>query len=638
MKNRQMIASKSRLIAEALLEMNVVNREDIDREVQRLAARLYRKPCPACSGTGSIKPVRWKPSKPGGDAQTCPTCSGEGGKAGERCPTCNNLGNVKPVDWGSAEAGEALSKTCPKCSGKKVFAPAAQWFTRTASYWLNNLDKLKEPMNVEAEPRPELNVSDYNVEPFNRSADLRPKWIGKEPQTKPNVCQTCKGNTVTKDSSGNYVRCASCNGTGLDEKPYAGGEFCETCEGSGTVKMGPLGDYIPAKRNEKGSEGVIDCQACSGTGMPPAKPYKKPEGREGFFAGESLIAYLVGEAEGYDPEKRQYSTVIHAQPKTIECPRCTFNLVDKHKSAKYDIDPDCPICGGTGKTKQRTDRDIEQNFAPIEKGSAAKYYGDPPGYKDLPDYFKKETPYYFNPAHAGQRELFQRLQSVVHLLNYCYKIAERPAEPTRDEIETLSPSELDKLKRRLASEKRMALGLIQEIEHAPAQDADLFHKIITKAESFIHDVNMKPDLFVRGGPYGQFMREDPKRRLVMRKATKVAQITTNARKPTYNGKEATWCLRNESNASSYAKSAPVYFIELNGNAYIAIHLPINSGSTSSQVHDVTNTPVARMGPEHVDNVARMMAPFPQDFPVDFVRGYCAELGNALQEYRSGARR
>lgn len=468
---------------------------------------------------------------------------------------------------------------------------AKSWFLRVPRYWLINIDKLQEPYKAPAVPRDERRGSKYYHEPSSRSDLLWPAWRGEQPENKPNICPKCKGEGITvDDQTGETKRCKTCGGTGLAEKPYAGGNFCPTCRGSGQLKPGPEGTKIPAKRDDPNAE---TCPTCGGTGLPREK-IKKPAGREGFFMGENWLRRLLGEARpkgkldpnlpGYDPKERTYTTNLHVQPEIIECPNCHGEGTVAGRT--------CKVCGGSGKTRQRIAKDISQLFTPFKpsKAKAKEIYGGPPTKNELepwmqePGAEEKEL-YHFDPIQVSRKDLFSRLKNLVNFLNFSARSLTRKNVLTPEEAEGLSEEEQAFIINTRKQQAADAKALFDQLRVMKPDDAMAFREVLLKAEEFEYNVINKPELFSikkSGRVVGR------NGNLVIRRCDDVETALICGQKPAFNGIEPkTWCLKNEYNVRSYIGQGPLFFIERDGKAYVAIHPPTN------QVKDTQNVAIER---------------------------------------------
>jgi len=482
---------RANTLVDALLELNIVNLQDVDREVNRLAASLY-------------------------DAR------------------------------------------------------AAKWFKRVARHWLINIEWLKKPYEAPAVPRSKVlggRSSNYYVDPSSRSDILWPTWRGEQPENMPNTCPQCKG-------SG---QCRKCEGTGAVGQDNE----CPDCKGSGK------------------------CPTCHGTGLSEkpgggsAEPYKykKPSGREGFFAGEALASQMLEAEPGYDPKKRTYTTMLHAP---------------------------------------QVDKDIQQNFSRFypKKAKAKRLHGEAPTKDELQPFMKEPQAaekefYHFDPIQVRRRDLFNRLQELVHYLNYSYRVLQRPAELSDEDKEDLLPEEIKHLTVKRQQAIKDAQALFKQLEVMKPDDINGFRSILLKAEEFTDKVKTDPSSFSTKKSGKAIARSG---NLVLRRCNEVETALLCGKKPTYNGKPETWCLHNEYNVKSYISQGPIFYVEKDGKAYVGIH------PATSQCKDTQNTPIDRApnGNSIADEIAPLLVRFPSEIPADALANDAENVATRVEKLRRAA--
>jgi hypothetical protein len=242
---------RANTLVDVLLELNVVNIQDIDREVTRLAKSLYD---PRAAAWFKRVARHW----------------------------------VLNIDW-LKRPYEVPAVPRSKVLGGRP----ADWYAEPSS----RSDLLWPTWRGEQPP------NKPNVCERCKGDGRCPKCEGTGTVGQDQPCPDCRG-------SG---RCPVCHGTGLSEKPNAGGHPCPECQGSGVVKKGPEGGLIPAKKTDPDAKKCRKCHG-TGIYEPREKRPPEKGRREGFFMGESLVRRMLGEADepgGYDPKKRTYTTSLH---------------------------------------------------------------------------------------------------------------------------------------------------------------------------------------------------------------------------------------------------------------------------------------------------------------------------------------
>ena len=591
---------RANTLVDLLLELNVVNAKELDREINRLAARLYD----------------------------------------------------------------------PR---------AATWFKRVARYWITNLDKLQAPQTAKAVPREMDRVggrpSDYYAEPSSRADLLYPAWRGEQPPTKPNVCQQCKGEGFVIDKkTGEPVKCKACKGTGLGEKIFAGSDRrCPDCRGKGSVRPGDEpATWPPAEYSDSGA---ITCKKCGGTGLfepcdtcggagkvPNAAGrntackackgtgrahYKQPAGREGVFMSEGLVRWLLeveADLPGYAPKEQTYTTTMHAQPEVIECPYCAQPLHGPGEQTRNKPDPKCSYCHGTGKIPQRLAADIERNFTHFQpkKAKTKRLHGEPPTKKEVqpwmldPQSTDKEL-YHFNPIQVRQRDLFQRLTDLVNFLNYSYTLSQKPLQLTPDELEDLTPEEAEFMAKNREKGVKDAVALFKQLQVMKLDDAQSFRDILLKSEEFMDNVKNKPELF--GAKSGKVLARQGN--LVLRRTdTEEAALLCGMKRSYWNpetpGEDHQWCLNVDANVRSYIGEGPIFFVEKNGMAYIAIHFGPGDSAWTKQVKNPDNTALGRLPEEHSEAIAPLLVNFSTELPTKDFAHEAPQLAGLLGKLRRRA--
>ena len=550
---------------------------------------------------------------------------------------------------------------------------AKSWFKRVVRHWLINIDWLKRPQEAPAVPRSKRvggRPADYYAEPSLRGDVLWPAWHGEQPENQPNVCPQCKGERriFDKDTK-QMVRCPVCGGWGLGEKPFSGADQrCPDCRGKGSVRPGDTpATWQPAAY---GDPGAVKCKKCGGTGLFSACPtcggsgkvpnaagkptrckackgtgraaYQRPAGREGVFMPEALMRFLLGEAyePGYDPKKRTYTTRLHVQPEIIECPRCAPPLHTPDDAEGFTPDPNCPVCHGTGKTRQRIHKDIESNFMRFmpKKAKSDRLPGEPPTQSELEPYMTapeaaaKEF-HYFDPIQVRRRELFNRLEDVVNFLNYSYTLAKLPLELSPEETEDLTPEEIKRMTITRQQGVKNANALFKQLAAMQPNDSAGFRDILLKSEQFVDDVEHNPAIFGHRKSGKIIARHN---NLLLRKCVTVETTVLCANRRAYNNQPASWCLRNTGNVQGYLfddnEHGPVFFVEKDNRAYIGIH------PASGQVKTPQNTPLNRLdeGDRISAEIAPLLVNFPAEIPEESLRREAEHLADILQELRREA--
>jgi hypothetical protein len=462
----------------------------------------------------------------------------------------------------------------------KLYDPNLQrWFKRVPRYWLINIDQMQGPYESPAVPRDERRGSRYYQEPFSRSDLLWPSWRGEQPENKPNVCPRCKGEKGTVDEqTGEFKRCKACQGTGLGEKPYAGGIKAESL----------LAYYLEAKQK------------------------------------------LEPDLPGYDPKKRTYTTLLHVNPETIECTKC-------NGSGKLGANT-CPQCGGSGETRQRIARDIQQSFTRFKpnKAKAREIYGGPPAKNELepwmqtPDASKKEL-YHFDPIQVRRRDLFNRLQMLVHYLNFSTQAAQRDSALKPEEADGLTPEEQAEIVGMRNKQKQEARVVLKQLSLMKTEDLVTFRELLLKSEDFEYNLKAHPEYFkiIKSGRV--IARHN---NLVLRRCDDVENTLACARKATFSGKPATWCLKNEYNAKNYVNQGPVFYAERDGLAYVGIH------PATEQVKDTDNMPVEHFSNQDQEELAQLLVNVPEITEEDLkpeARHLSDLVGNLRHERKHSAR-
>jgi hypothetical protein len=479
-------------------------------------------------------------------------------------------------------------------------------------------------MEAPAVARDERRGSKYYHEPSSRSDVLRPAWRGEQPVNKPNACERCKGEKGKIDpETGEFKRCKVCGGTGLGEKPYAGGSQCATCHGSGQLKPGPNRTTIPAQRGE---EGASACKTCGGTGNEKEK-LKRPPGREGFFVGEWLNWFLEADP-GYDPQKRTYTTNLHVQPEIIDCPDCDG-------SGKIG-NRECPRCNGQGQTTQRLAKDIAQSFTRFKpsKAKTKELYGGPPAKNELEPWMKdpgseEKELYHFDPIQVTRRDLFTRLQVLVNFLNFSSLSLTKPIELTPEELEGLEQEEIDFIVNIRTKQKEAANALFDQLRLMKTDDIAGFRDVLQKAEEFGYNVKHHPEMFTIKKNNGRVLRRSGD--LVLRRCDDWQSALECGRKPAFNGIEPKgWCLKNEYNCKSYCEEGPIFYVERAGMAYVGIH------PASGQAKDTQNTTVEKaLSSQDAERIAPLLVPYAAELPEDKLRGEARHLADTVGALRHG---
>lgn len=430
-----------------------------------------------------------------------------------------NVINVQDID-------QQINKLAARVSDPR----AQQWVRRCVRYWLINIEQLKSPYTATAEPRGHYG-SKYNIDPQG-SWTQAPEQIAPEKK-----------------------------GKWWNEKPFSGTlDKCPQCSGSGKMAQddkGKLWAFDPEHPIDDLK--VLKCPRCKGTGK---HVYVKPTGSEGVFTGEALLRYFLEAERGeYDPEKRTYTTGLR------------YNSSDREQGFGEPIE-------------KQVDRDINSNFRRFypKKAKAAGMHGEPPTKDKLqpwmtaPDAKKKEF-HHFDPIQVKRRDLFSRLEMLIHYLNHLYVIKEMPLNAEMPEVE----------RQRAEANKAEAEKLFQSLGVMKPDDINGFRSVLKRAEEFGYDVKEKPWLFSNDGKtiatHG---------RLSLRKTITPKTCQDHACKPTFDGQRSTVCLRDE-RAKSYITQGPVYFVDKDDKTYVCLSFP------GSQVHTPQNNVID-------SNVAQEIAP------------------------------
>jgi len=272
--------------------------------------------------------------------------------------------------------------------------------------------------------------------------------------------------------------------------------------------------------------------------------------------------------EEYDPEKQTYTTNLH-QP--------------------------------------AVQRDIEQSFRAFNpaKAKVRRLLGEPPVKKELqpwmttPDAKAKEF-YHFNPIQVRRRELFQRLISLTHYLNYLSRLIEKPPE---DDQEKVGAIEAEKTMRRL--------------EVMKTDDIAGFRDLLREGADFHQRVREKPWLFTRDGQL--IARHD---RLTLRKAVFTDTVVALSKRLSAENTVPSWCTKGEGMARTYADQGPLYFVDKDDKPYVLAHFE------SSQVRNLRDGVIS-------DAVAQEIAPVFSD-PARFPYALLKQGSEALARYARAA--
>ena len=233
-----------------------------------------------------------------------------------------------------------------------------------------------------------------------------------------------------------------------------------------------------------------------------------------------------------------------------------------------DIDPEKTYTTKLGSPVYQ--RHLDQNFSPYTTRKAPKksLYGNPPTADEAPGWVKSKEDsdalYHFDAIQVRRRELWLRLEYVVHYFNYLFRVMRSQTKPEK---------------------AKEAEAFFRRMETMKTTDADGFRDVLKLASEFQEDVETRPWKFANDGRVIAASGEYELRRAVSwQMAMKLAQRTTR-----YNrGKPTVWCVGStEHYAKSYIKSGPLYFVDRDGEPYWLIHFetPQNLDATGTDSMD-----------------------------------------------------
>jgi len=285
--------------------------------------------------------------------------------------------------------------------------------------------------------------------------------------------------------------------------------------------------------------------------------------------------------EEYDPEKRTYSTMLHAPA---------------------------------------VERDIEQSFTPFKptKAKAKRLFGEPPTKTELQPWMTApgaETKkfHHFDPIQTRRRELFIRLGEVANYLNWQSNLLTKIK--SADDMERNNAQEADNLMRRLETMK--------------TDDTQGFRDVLKQAGNFASDVAERPWLLTKDGQIIAQHGNLTMRKVIYAKTASLFSMrgqpvkTSSGAATDGNGNMPAWCTKSERTAEGYLNNGPLYFVDKNDRPYVLAHFP------SHQVYNVLDQPLA-------DAVVKEIAPLFADanrFPYDDLYSGSEALANEVRRIR-----
>lgn len=399
-----------------------------------------------------------------------------------------------------------------------VSDPRAQkWLMRVARHFLLNIDQLmKQPYRAKAEPRGGWS-SKYH---YKSTGGWEPGQAPEEP---------------APEGRNKW----------WEEKPMAGDpNACHTCGGSGYVK-----DIRHAETGEPTQTAWIQgvdspelkrkCPTCNGTGK---------VSYENHPAFESLARRVV--------EATRKKKAPAPEPEEPEEPGV-------YKSRLHEPD---------------VARQIHQNFRAYstKKAPKSRHYGEAPPASEAPDWAKERESeqelHYFDPIQTRRRELWIRLENVVHFFNY--------------KARELSKADSENPNERAAAEN--AKMFFRRLETMRTGDIDGFRQVMVQAQDFMYDVKHRPWLYM----------EDPK--LIsdsggyqLLRASMPQTVVQLSKRDTVKGDTPDWCTHTEHHAENYSNQGPLYFVDKEGYPYALIHFESGQAKSAAPNEPEINAEEAR---------------------------------------------
>ena len=235
---------------------------------------------------------------------------------------------------------------------------------------------------------------------------------------------------------------------------------------------------------------------------------------------------------------------------------------------------------------------------------------------------------FVDPLAIRRQDLATRLDDLVQFLNFSAKDLNLQPKLSPDEAENLDQGEIAFMEANRKRRKASAEALFRYLSTADTEDLNGFRDVLSKAEEFAYNIQNKPDLYLENKS-GKVIRRFGT--LVLRKTTDTETTNMLAKKPAYTPGDVTWCLKNASNASSYLRSGPVYFIEKNGQAYAAIY------PAGPQVKNPQNLPLNNLPADEAMEIAQLIAPFQSERPTECLRHEARPVATAVEQLRRNLR-
>lgn len=499
-----------------------------------------------------------------------------------------------------------LKREVIKLGGHVTDPRAKEWFNRAVLYWLINIDKLAaQPYKAEAEPRG-LRASKYNFHPEQG-------WTGQKLPA--NQCPECKGQGGTrcknckgrgsiqvKDEAGQSVRkpCVVCNGTGKEA-------VCQSCQGTGRAAAGsesPTEDpRVGAieKTYRRPITGHYSCPTCGGLGRILPEPTKRQKWQPG---------------RGEEGEGQYVRSPDFPEPETPLAPE---NVTDPAALKRWlQHFPVCSTCGGTGLVESAAlvaqllweqdeppdpegvytsmlhqpdvKKQMQQSFTPFKEPTAARSWlpGQPPPKSATPEWATPEKElYHFNPIQVRRRELFDRLNNLVHYLNWLHHLLSKLRDPAKLEAAKAQARQdwgeegVEQVESEQAQAEK-AKELFDQLGRMRPDDIDGFRRLMREAQEFARMVVEMPWLYHHDA---QMVGRHSNIKVTKVVTPELADTMTHRPVGPNTDVHPVWCTTLSRQAVYYCNQGPLYFVDKNGYPYVLIHFETH------QAMDIRNAPI-----------------------------------------------